>query len=643
MSVQQIYNGIGLSFVCLFTLSACSEYEISSKLDADGRDSGIRTPVDPDTPEIDSCDEFEDPDSSEIPFNTECDVSLSTAGFSPVVEWNWGSQFFCGPAAVAQTVDSNGSGSIDADDIPVLFVYNGGTQGQENGRVHALYGDNSGIAWQSSGTYGQDGGFAIGDLDNDGWPEVVTAGTTKVCALDGQTGSERWCAHGLSASLDPYGYNYPSIADMDGDGNPEVTCGNAIINGQTGVIRGIGSQGKGAAPYEGTGYSGYYGAMSVPIDLDGDGQLELVTGNAAYNADGVTVWSNGGRDGLVAVADFDGDGQGEIVKTSGIYLTGMESDGTEVWGPITLASTGMNTNVGAPAIDDMDGDGTPEFVFAAQNSLKAMEWGGEVLWEAGISDMTGAAGPVLFDFELDGYPEVLYADETSIRFFSGIDGSLKYTSTEHSSYTILETPIVADVDGDDQVEIVLGHCGDGFGATYGAVTVYGDADRSWPPGRKIWNQHAYSITNVDALGEIPSPTVSNWPEYNSFRSGDVGRPPSEYIDLRVEVIDVCEDECGEGVVYAAARPTNAGNVDVPAGVPVSLRAGPGGAILDVQTTSRPTLAGSTGEVLRFEVSAEALTGKRPVFAADEDEFGVGVVFECEETNNAEPWHKRVCE
>ncbi|MGB0640212.1 MAG: hypothetical protein ACPGTU_12805, partial [Myxococcota bacterium] len=63
MSVQQIYNGIGLSFVCLFTLSACSEYEISSKLDADGRDSGIRTPVDPDTPEIDSCDEFEDPDS----------------------------------------------------------------------------------------------------------------------------------------------------------------------------------------------------------------------------------------------------------------------------------------------------------------------------------------------------------------------------------------------------------------------------------------------------------------------------------------------------------------------------------------------------------------------------------------------------
>ena len=29
-----------------------------------------------------------------------------------------------------------------------------------------------------------------------------------------------------------------------------------------------------------------------------------------------------------------------------------------------------------------------------------------------------------------------------------------------------------------------------------AVTVYGDTDKSWPPGRKVWNQHAYSITNV---------------------------------------------------------------------------------------------------------------------------------------------------
>lgn len=53
---------------------------------------------------------------------------------------------------------------------------------------------------------------------------------------------------------------------------------------------------------------------------------------------------------------------------------------------------------------------------------------------------------------------------------------------------------IAVIDNDDQVEIVLGH--HSANAQIGAVTVYGDTDKSWPPGRKVWNQHAYSITNV---------------------------------------------------------------------------------------------------------------------------------------------------
>ena len=107
------------------------------------------------------------------------------------------------------------------------------------------------------------------------------------------------------------------------------------------------------------------------------------------------------------------------------------------------------------------------------------------------------------------------------------------------------------------------------------MTVFGDADGTWPPGRKIWNQHGYSITNVEENGTISTPTPSNFEVFNSFRSGDVGRPPEEYWDLVSEVLDVCEDECEEGFVYVAARLGNAGNTPVPSGVPISLRAGAG--------------------------------------------------------------------
>ncbi|MCK6521700.1 VCBS repeat-containing protein [Myxococcota bacterium] len=627
--MRTAFLGASLS---LALMVACTEYEVNPNKDASGADDTGplgESETDDSAEPLDACGELEQPDPASVELNAECDVELQTGKFNPVKEWKWGNGPFCGPAAVAQIVDSNSSGAIDDEDLPAVIVY-------QNNKVIALKGDGSGPFWASSGTgYGQDGGFAVGDIDNDGWPDVVTAAASQVCALSGQDGSQKWCTTGLASNLDPYGYNYPSIADMDGDGNIEVLAGNVIMRGVDGKVRGKGTLGKGAAPYGGTG-SSTYGTMSVPVDMNNDGVMELVVGNAAYTPDGATIWSSSTPDGLVAVADFDGDGEGEIVKTSGVYVYGLETDGSTAWGPRTFSG-----NLGAPAADDMDGDGLPEFVFAAQNALIAMKWGGVEMWRATINDVSGAAGPVLFDFELDGYPEVLYADETRIQFFSGLDGSVKFTSGDHASYTILETPVVADVDNDDQVEIVLGHCNGN--ATIGAVTVYGDADETWPPGRKIWNQHGYSITNVEALGGIPSGAGNNFSTYNSFRSGDVGLPPSEFIDLRAEVIDVCEEECKSGVVKVAARALNAGNVEAPAGIFMTLRAGAGGEVLAIGWTTAAIPAGTSGEVITFEADASKLKGKTPVVTADEDDVGAGTVYECEESNNVESWTATVCD
>jgi len=621
----------------LFLAPACTEYGISAKDDVGGADTGGTSVLDSGehTAMVEFCGAVEEYPVDDVPINGECDLDLQTGSFSPVVEWTYGQQSFCGPAAAAQLVDTNGDGALDGDDIPVLLLY-------QSNQVHAVRGDTGQMVWMAtSRQYGQDGGFSVGDVTNDGWPDVITASSNTVCALDGRNGSEHWCNSQLAQAMDSFGYSYPSVADMDGDGQAEVTVGNIILHGDSGTIRGRGTGGKGAAPYEGTGTSGTYGALSVPIDLDADGVMELVTGNTAYTPDGAIKWQNGGRDGLVAVADFDLDGQGEIVVTSGIYVTGLETDGSLAWGPTDMTGNASFVNLGAPAIDDLDGDGTPDIVFAASNRLVAMEWGGALKWSALIQDNSGAAGPTLFDFEMDGYPEVLYADESTVQFFSGIDGSVKYSSPAHESYTILETPIVADVDGDDQVEIVVGHCAQG--RTYTGITVYGDADQTWPPGRKIWNQHAYSIANIDDLGAVPGPVPNPYELYNSFRSGDVGRPPSEYWDLRAEVLDVCEDECGTGDVYVAARLLNAGNLEAPAGIPVSLRAGAGGTILATDVTAAPIASGETSKVFVLSAPYEQLEGVRPLITADEDATGVGTVFECDENNNPDDWFETVCD
>lgn len=609
----------------LAILVACQDYNLNPKSDGTGTDAE-ETGAGPGTDEdfSDICEGLAG-ERAAVALNEECDVELQTGSFTPVVEYHYGTTAFCGPPAVGQIVDSNGSGGIDDDDVPAVVIF-------QSGQVVAVKGDNTGVYWESRGaSLGQDGGFSIGDLDGDGWPEVVVAGTTTVSALDGQTGRVLWTSPNLASSMDSLGYNYPAISDMDHDGTPEVTVGNAILSGADGTILGRGRQGKGAAPYGGAG-SSFYGTLSIPADLDGDGTEELVTGNAAYNLDGSTKWTNGSLDGLIAVADFDGDGDGEIVKTSGIFVTGMETDGTELW------SVTYSGNLGAPAVDDIDADGTPDIVFAAQNSLVALEWGGSVKWTARISDQSGAAGPILFDFENDGYPEVLYADEASIMFFNGPDGSLKFRSTEHGSYTILETPIVADVDNDNQVEIVLGHC-----SWNRSFSVYGDADESWPPGRKIWNQHGYQISNVDDLGGIPDVGGPNWPEYNSFRSGDAGTPPGEWYDAKVEIFDVCEKECDADKVFVGAWVGNAGNLEIPAGIPVSITAGSSGAVLGTLTTTLPIAPGEQGEALLFEVSAAALGTTKPFAKADFDASGAGILFECDEANNVDDWGAKACD
>jgi hypothetical protein len=112
--------------------------------------------------------------------------------------------------------------------------------------------------------------------------------------------------------------------------------------------------------------------------------------------------------------------------------------------------------------------------------------------------------------------------------------------------------------------------------------------------------------------------------------------------LRAQILDVCEDECDRGYIYVAARVLNAGNIEAPAGIPVSLRAGPGGSIVAVESTTAPIPAGTTSDLLRFAATAAQLAGRKPVVVADENLSEVGIVYECQEDNNGEAWHSTVC-
>lgn len=399
----------------------------------------------------------------------------------------------------------------------------------------------------------------------------------------------------------------------------------------------------------GSGYSGtiavYSGGgaatMGAAADIDRDGIPEVVVGNALYDADGNAIWSNGQSDGFVAVANFDSDPEGEIVVTYTGSVRLQDDDGTVLWSGNYVGSTS-----GPPTVADFDGDGEPEIGVAGNGQYMVIDADGTTLWTRPTVDFSsGFTGSSVFDFEGDGVAEVVYADENDVYVFDGPTGAIKLQESTHSSATCSEYPAVADVDGDGHAEIV--YTSSSYSGTERGVRVIGDADDSWMPGRKVWNQHAYSITNVEDDGTIPVSPDVNWDSYNNFRSGDVTPGEGGYSgpDLYPYIHAVCVDECDAGNVTVWFFLGNQGFDDVAEPVQVEFwgDTDTGLTLLGAMTWTADLAAG----VRTRSESIELVGVPSPLFdlivtVDGGDDTGASVIDECYETNNTANWGDVVC-
>ncbi|MFH1465705.1 MAG: VCBS repeat-containing protein [Pseudomonadota bacterium] len=633
-----------LSIAGLGLLACNSDYDLNRPKDDDNQnpdDTGEYDSGDPpdDTATPGECVQTSLP-GEDIGVGDEC-TEPPEGGFTPIVEWHGGAGLGC--LSQPLVADMNGDGLPEII-VNFLTSFAGG-----DGRLVVLKGDGSGTLWQDSSAnlaYGSPP--ALGDVDGDGRPEVVVvreyasalfAAGDYTAAMYDDNGTVLWeSEHFIGLDFD-WG-TAPIISDMDHDGHYEVVVGRVILNADDGSTRGVGAYGRGCYGLVTIGTMNV-SESSVPAvtDLDLDGVEEVIVGNAAYDPDGNALRHDASQeDAMIGIANLDDDPEGEIVAVTYNTVRAQDTDGSTLWGPVEIASANI---LSTPAIGDLDLDGRPEIVVAGGNRLLCLNHDGTTLWSAAVHDESGATGASIFDFEGDGKPDVVYIDEVEMVAYEGATGAVKFYSTEHASNTMFDYPTIADVDGDDQAEIVVCHNGYGYG-----LSVYGDQDESWVPARKVWNQHAYDIDNVNDDGTVPQNRTYGFTTHNTWHSAIATDGSSLTQDLEAEITDVCLDDCDLGRVWAAVRMRNVGLEATEEDLSLALYSSCGGShdLLSTVTVPAGLASGRSSDAAWVLLDAADLGCADALWlAADDDGTSSGRVRECSETNNGFQYNGPFCE
>ncbi|MBK6519733.1 MAG: VCBS repeat-containing protein [Polyangiaceae bacterium] len=569
-----------------------------------------------------------------------CEVLPDFQGITPELKYAWGGQTtapFSTDIMMTPVVlsldDDDCDGKVTARDIPEI-VFSTFSSGQYNGAgvLHAISVVEGVVVdkWSAPGVH-PTRQLAAGDFDGAPGNEVVA------CMFDGTVRAFDGAGATLWTTAGPVGCFMPSIADLDGDGAPEVIVEGGILDGATGALA--------------QAFAAPVASSFVVSDADGDGALDVVTGSQVFRADGSLVVDTGiantsqfyltsdWKSPWPAVADLDGDGAAEIVVVDNlnhllhVWRVDAGAPGgfvivrppVDINGTIPPSACASNTwgfthGGGPPTIADFTGDGVPDVataggvgyvVFDGADLVDTAVLGPDTIqWIVPTVDCSSAStGSTVFDFNGDGVAEVVYGDQQRIRVYDGPTGAV-LAEICNTTATLIENPVVADVDNDGHADIVAIsnayasaspsiQCDDGVSLGQSGVRVFGDAATPWVRTRRVWNQHSYHVTNVSEDGAIPQVEPTNWQQngLNNFRQNK--QPGSEFgaPDAVVRVEPRCE---GDYALVATVR--NLGEAVLPAGVPVSFYGGPTTGTLLGQSSTQTALYPFESEQIVFVVS-----------------------------------------
>ncbi|MCG2418403.1 T9SS type A sorting domain-containing protein [Aequorivita sp. F47161] len=343
-------------------------------------------------------------------------------------------------------------------------------------------------------------GVTLADINNDGIDEILYGIWNTLYALKGD-GSLLWEKPVSGIILLP-----PSVADLDGDGTLEIilNTGGVPNAGRVYLIDPVGND----LPGWPLNFDDHWMINAPAIaDVDGDGTLDIVTGERVASAqgfvhaikmDGTPINANWPVEVLAtpaftpSIGDVDNDGNADVViaaSSAGMYI--FDNQG-QVFPGFPVVDPNVKYSYQSPMLADLDDDGDLEIIGSNHGDnpgFYVMEHDGSYKagWPIATSEWTYSPSTV-WDVDNDGTFEIFMSDRNT----SGTQGE--------------ELPVVygLDPDGNNLPNFPI----EKYGGTEGVISIAdvnadGDLDLIFPSIMTDANGfgyiHAYAM---DGSGEI---------------------------------------------------------------------------------------------------------------------------------------------
>jgi hypothetical protein len=358
-------------------------------------------------------------------------------------------------------------------------------QGYTNGSIAVLNSSNGAVIWEKQAGNIQDHmAFEIADLNNDGNQEIVLDNWGSTVALYGNNGSTYW-QNNVAPSFD----NYPVIADVDGNGYPEIF----VCSGQ-GPYQGVDYitelSHNGTILAQTTDWHPCWGGLALGdpyfngtfVLLEGDRSITYNDASDPYKYGGwgvrvldartlTNLWNDSSvlcSSATPMFADVNGDGVLDVVvqcQSHGLAVYNALTGSVDTTGGIYRYSQRLPGIEGLQNMSEHSqptiytaANGDPQIIVCRASGSDPLA-GDPMIWDlktwtlTGILNVTCGEPPKMGRVTADGKMDIIAVDE------SGTVHIFNQNFKEVGNYSGLANPncfpLVADVDGDSYNELVL--------------------------------------------------------------------------------------------------------------------------------------------------------------------------------------------